>query len=432
MSGTKKDRKSLKNRFKKGMYPTEDDFAAVLESYVHKDDTIEMSKVVLKEGGETVSEVIDKKADKRTLDAFIEEVDTVLETVRDAETGEITKTVIQDLSKRIKDAEDDIADTSNTAEKNENAIAKILSILGKQDGETVSELAARFTALSGDYATVYAFISKVKAFLESADVADTTINRWQEIENFLQGITDKETLTGLLEHLKTEIKNEIPKGNFLEQVADLDGYTDAEDGKIVQYIGQTNDKYTRGYCYERKSKEDVVINDWYIEIPPDNRQGIEETGIYVITNEPEITLNLKYVFRSLEFQFYAQPEITIGSKIAGYEGVFIVKSIENDNVTISNGVKDYTFKWSNMRDDGGSRYKKYEKVGDPNTFIYYNNGYNYMPLESNGIKSVYNRTFEDTTKSQSCSFPDYSTGRPSTTIQGEKTWQHIPVSPVIY
>ncbi len=55
-----------------------------------------------------------------------------------------------------------------------------------------------------------------------------------------------------------------------------------------------------------------------------------------------------------------------------------------------------------------------------------------MPLESNGIKSVYNRIFEDTTKSQSCSFPDYSTGRPSTTIQGEKTWQHIPVSPVIY
>lgn len=255
MSGTKKDRQSLKNRFKKGMYPTEDDFADVFESYVHKDDTIEMSKVVLKEGGETVSEVIDKKADKKTLDAFIEEVDTVLETVRDAETGEITKTVIQDLSKRIKDAEDDIAETSNTAEKNENAIAKILSILGKQDGETVSELAARFTALSGDYATVYAFVSKVKAFLESADVADTTINRWQEIENFLQGITDTETLTGLLKNLKTEIKNEIPKGNFLEQVADLDGYTDAEDGKIVQYIGQTNDKYTRGHFYERIAGE---------------------------------------------------------------------------------------------------------------------------------------------------------------------------------
>lgn len=251
MSGTKKDRESLKNRFKKGMYPTEDDFADVFESYVHKDDTIKMSQVVLEEGGESVGEVIDKKADKKTLDAFIEEVDTVLETVRDAETGEITKTVIQDLSKRIKDAENDIADTSNTAEKNENAIAKILSILGKQDGETVSELAARFTALSGSYATVYAFVSKVKAFLESADASDETINRWQEIESFLQGITDKETLTGLLERLKTEIMQSVPKGNFLEQVADLDSYDNAPEGKIVQYIGQTNEKYTRNFTYEK-------------------------------------------------------------------------------------------------------------------------------------------------------------------------------------
>ncbi|MBQ3657993.1 MAG: hypothetical protein II956_14325 [Bacteroidales bacterium] len=259
MSGTKKDRESLKNRFLKGMYPTEDDFADVFESYVHKDDTIEMSKVVLEEGGETVGEVIDKKADKQTLETFIKEVNTVLETVRDTETGEITKTVIQDLSKRIEDAEKDLASTANTAEKNESAIAKIFSILGKQDGETVSELAEKFKALSGDYATVYAFVSKVKAFLESADVADTTINRWQEIENFLQGITDTETLTGLLENLKTEIKNEMPKGNYLEQVADLDSYDNAPEGKIVQYTGQTNEQYERGHFYERKVGEVVVI-----------------------------------------------------------------------------------------------------------------------------------------------------------------------------
>lgn len=259
MSGIKKDRESLKNRFKKGMYPTEDDFADAFESYVHKDDTIKMSQVVLEDGGESVGEVIDKKADKKTLDAFIEEVDTVLETVRDAETGEITKTVIQDLTKRIEDTEEDLADAANNAEKNGDAVAKILTILGKQDGETVSELAERFSTLSGSYATVYAFVSKVKAFLESADASDETINRWKEIESFLQGITDKETLTGLLEHLKTEIKNEIPKGNFLEQVADLDGYTDAEDGKIVQYIGQTNDKYERRHFYERKVGEEIII-----------------------------------------------------------------------------------------------------------------------------------------------------------------------------
>ena len=262
MSGIKISRTENENRFKKGMYPTENDFANAFASFVHKDDKISMSQVTLAEGEESIGEVIDKKADKQTLEDFISDIETVLETTRDEETGEISKTVIQDLSKRIEDAEKDLADTSNTAERNESAIAKILSILGRQDGETVSELAERFTSLSGDYATVYAFVSKVKDFLESADVADETINRWQEIENFLQGITDTETLTGLLQEMKQEIIDQIPEpqtqGNYLEQVADLDGYTDAEEGKIVQYIGQTNENYTRGFMYERVGKSITI------------------------------------------------------------------------------------------------------------------------------------------------------------------------------
>ena len=42
-------------------------------------------------------------------------------------------------------------------------------------------------------------------FLEAKDTADSTINRWQEIETFLQGITDTETLSGLLEQLEKDI-----------------------------------------------------------------------------------------------------------------------------------------------------------------------------------------------------------------------------------
>ena len=44
----------------------------------------------------------------------------------------------------------------------------------------------------------------------------------------------------------------------MEQVADLDGYTDAEEGKIVQYIGQTNENYTRGFMYERVGKSITI------------------------------------------------------------------------------------------------------------------------------------------------------------------------------
>ena len=42
------------------------------------------------------------------------------------------------------------------------------------------------------------FVAKVNTFLEDADASDATINRWKEIESFLTGITDTETLTGLL------------------------------------------------------------------------------------------------------------------------------------------------------------------------------------------------------------------------------------------
>ena len=262
MSGTKTNRTDLENRFKKGMYPTENDFANVFASYVHKDDAITLSQITLEEGGDNLGEVIDSKADKQTLETFVREVETVLETTRDSETGAITNSAISSLAQRITDAENDIASAANAVETNEDSIAKILTILGKQNGESVSELASRFSALSGDYATVFAFVSKVKTFLESADVADTTINRWQEIEAFLQGITDTETLTGLLQQMKQEILAEIPEpqtqptGNYLELVEDLDAYTDAPDGKIVKYVGQTNEKYTRGFDYERKVSEE--------------------------------------------------------------------------------------------------------------------------------------------------------------------------------
>lgn len=421
MSGTKKDRESLKNRFKKGMYPTEDDFADGFESYVHKDDTIEMSKVVLKEGGETVSEVIDKKADKKTLDAFIEEVDTVLETVRDAETGEITKTVIQDLSKRIKDAEDDIADTSNTAEKNENAIAKILSILGKQDGETVSELAERFSALSGSYATVYAFVSKVKAFLESADASDETINRWQEIESFLQGITDKETLTGLLENLKTEIMQSIPKGNFMKLVDDLDAYTDASDGEIVKYTGQTNEKYTRGFDYERVAGEEIIIPQGSISM---NVDFGDSSGLYYQTESDTKTVYLGSSVNGIlcKSQIPAKGDVFyIGDTIATIKTVketdtsYIVELEDDAQGPYSNflgsesirTVKKMPWNMKYVNSDGKVMYGGCKKYGT-----------SYFIIE--GVACISNMNVTESVTSE------------EKTLGSKSSWQHTPASPVIY
>lgn len=54
-----------------------------------------------------------------------------------------------------------------------------------------------------------AFITKVNTFLGTVDASDDTINRWKEIEAFLQGITDTENLTGLLAALKSEIEGNL-------------------------------------------------------------------------------------------------------------------------------------------------------------------------------------------------------------------------------
>ena len=63
----------------------------------------------------------------------------------------------------------------------ELAFSDLRAAIGSEDGYDLSR-----------------FVAKVNVFLEDADASDATINRWKEIESFLAGITDTETLTGLL------------------------------------------------------------------------------------------------------------------------------------------------------------------------------------------------------------------------------------------
>ena len=158
-------REASKNRFKKGMYPTEQDFANLHDSFVHKDDTIDPSKIV--SGNENIVDIINRKAEESHAHA--------------------------------------IADVDGL----EDALSQVYAILGKASGETIAELASKFASLTSGYSDVYTFVETVKNFLEETDASNETINRWNEIEDFLQGITDSETLTGLLENLKSEIMGEV-------------------------------------------------------------------------------------------------------------------------------------------------------------------------------------------------------------------------------
>lgn len=214
---SKISREDNKKRFKTGMYPTQQDFENVFDSYVHKDDTIDPSKIV--SGDENIVDIINRKAEERH-NHPISEVDNLSETLQQ------------------------IQDDLDTAEDN---------IAGHE---------TRIVTLEAAKTDYEAFKERVRAFLEDANASDTTIDRWHEIENFLQGITDTETLTGLLNDLKQEILSEIPEpqtGNFIEYSTDLDAETNAPTGKIMQYWGQSTAKYKRGHFYERTEGEPFVI-----------------------------------------------------------------------------------------------------------------------------------------------------------------------------
>ncbi len=436
MSGTKTNRTDLENRFKKGMYPTENDFANVFASYVHKDDAITLSQITLEEGGDNLGEVIDSKADKQTLETFVREVETVLETTRDSETGAITNSAISSLAQRITDAENDIASAANAAETNGDSIAKILTILGKQNGESVSELASRFSALSGDYATVFAFVSKVKTFLESADVADTTINRWQEIETFLQGITDTETLTGLLQQMKQEILAEIPSpqsGNFIEYTTDLDAITDAPNGKIMQYWGQSNDKYKRGQFYERvEGGSNVQIGDLVVtiqEIASATDNANLSVGSILVPTQETVTM---YGNSDNPTQFTDTEIPEVGHKIFSvcYQ-IWNPKTISE----VSDGTPPYAIKCTdNYRNVWVGNPTQFEIFIDPITNERYlnRNSIRYSAIGDNEFEDDGNNRYVFIKESDysAVSVKKFSFA-PSTQNIETSSWQHIHVDEVI-
>lgn len=231
----------LKQYFKKYATPTEEQFAALIDAFVHKDeDSLTQSKI---DG----------------LTAALE-----------------SKVSSSDLASAVA-----------------TAVAETL-----QGGNIEVTPAAHQHAIA-DVEGLQAFVTKVNNFLESADVSDETINRWAEIETFLTGITDQETLAGLLLALKNEILAQIPEpqtGNYLKQISDLDAYTEAQEGEIVQYVGTSTADYTRGFCYEKTIQE---IYDGLVDL--DSRQyecigtatvdGVEYDSVRTTNNNDELFIN---------------------------------------------------------------------------------------------------------------------------------------------
>lgn len=243
----------LKARFKKGMYPTEDDFANVLDSYVHKDDGIDIDDVTAEFGSKTLSTLLQELKQEILQEAEAQETG-----YDDSELRGIAATNAADI-RILRDEQTALGGNIAVHE------ARIQAL------EIRPEMPPELAEL----------IVKVNSFLEGIDASDATINKWQEIEAFLSGITDTETLTGLLADLKEEILGEIPeqkeytagegieisedgvisvkedenKLECVKVIADLDA-SDAPKGTIAIYSGATNEKYTHGFVYEKTGEGD--------------------------------------------------------------------------------------------------------------------------------------------------------------------------------
>ena len=102
---------------------------------------------------------------------------------------------------------------------------------------------------------------------------------------------------------------ENQKGTYLKQIDNLDGYLQASDGEIVEYIGQTNCEYVNGYLYRN------VISQTTIPIrrilTSSNENIIQQGDTYYF--KQELTGEVVYANSSRSIYCYGSP--IIGTKI---------------------------------------------------------------------------------------------------------------------
>ncbi len=191
----------LKDWFRRGKYPTEAQFADWLDSYFHKDETVPVSRV------ENLAWLLNGK----------------FSTSR----GEAVETLAQTLRREFDRHKEDSDDEFEKIENNRQAFAaederqqkeidaqqiRINAAAGQLEtvrkllgGASWATVKGAFDGLGGNYSNLWALANTVKTFLEASDTSDATINRWQELEAFLEGVTDDESLAGMLEKMKHDI-----------------------------------------------------------------------------------------------------------------------------------------------------------------------------------------------------------------------------------
>lgn len=212
--------------FKRGAYPKAEQFQDAFTSFWHKEENIPQDTV------KGLPDSLNGKFDKTDGEALIDRADALdvradgLESRINTNSTKISAAEgrIDDAEERLDGHDDALAEHNTRISTAESEIVSLhatdaglrTDLTGAQTdisairemikgGATLDEAKAALIALGDNYKDVHAIGGTLKAFLEAADTADTTINTWKEIEHFLDGITDTESLTGLLEQLEMKI-----------------------------------------------------------------------------------------------------------------------------------------------------------------------------------------------------------------------------------
>lgn len=245
----------LKAWFRKGMYPTEAQFADLVDSFRHRNEKVGLPDV------DGLAEALNTKYDRSEaseLEARMDRNDAAVERMEDVQENQSLEI---SAIHRIDEAQQ--AELDALA----GELAKVRALI--KEGATLDEAKTAMLALGASYAGLHALASTVKTFLEASDTKDKTINTWRELEQFLDGITDTDSLAALLSSMERRVTEACGRA-VAEVRAAFEERADGQDAAI----GQLRDGLREFDGEIRDIREENELQQMHI----DDIYGLVESG----------------------------------------------------------------------------------------------------------------------------------------------------------
>lgn len=198
------DTGTLKRWFGRGQYPTAEQFAALIDSFVHKGgDAIGIGDVA----------GLADALNGRYSSAAGAELERRYEELADSVGAHVDAS-----SRKLVLHEGMLGVLYDAATKAWQMLVPGVSDVDDGDGGELTEAISKLEGLGAAYGSLWALANTVKTFMEAEGVADGAIDKWREVVDFLSGIEDTGTLGGILAglqgsltELETAVGNKVSK-----------------------------------------------------------------------------------------------------------------------------------------------------------------------------------------------------------------------------